>query len=151
MKSVRFNRSSSFSTVARVDETLMSGLRVDLADLFNMVMVDPHGAVAERVLQLCDARLNRKDDEFEERDLLLAARYLVLSFRNIAWDDMTYSDWRTIAPINQCPRCGSQELLSRDTPGGFEVRCALHSCGWHEERASYSDWTGDVSPVPPAK
>lgn len=43
----------------------------------------------------------------------------------------TYSDWRTIAPIDHCPRCGSNHLRSRDCPAGLEVECTS-SCGYSE-------------------
>jgi len=43
----------------------------------------------------------------------------------------TYSDWRTIAPVDRCPRCGGTQLRSRDCPTGLEVECA-GSCGYRE-------------------
>lgn len=43
----------------------------------------------------------------------------------------TNSDWRTIAPIDRCPQCGSTGLRSRDCPAGFEVECT-GICGYRE-------------------
>jgi len=33
----------------------------------------------------------------------------------------SYSDWRSIAPMANCPVCGCTHLRSRDCPGGMEV------------------------------
>lgn len=43
----------------------------------------------------------------------------------------TYSDWRTIAPIDRCLRCGSTHLRSRDCPIGLELECT-GGCGYQE-------------------
>lgn len=43
----------------------------------------------------------------------------------------TYSDWRTIAPSDRCPQCGSTHLRSRDCPTGLELEC-IGSCGYRE-------------------
>lgn len=80
--SIRFNEGDQFDSAARIDEVLSRGDHDAMSALFNTLMVDPQGAVAQRVVKLCDARLDRDDDELAERDLLLAARHLVLGFRN---------------------------------------------------------------------
>lgn len=49
----------------------------------------------------------------------------------------SYSDWRTIAPVDRCPRCGGTYMQSRDCPIGLEVACA-GSCGYHEVLAHFS-------------
>lgn len=49
----------------------------------------------------------------------------------------SYSDWRTIAPIDRCPRCGGRHLRSRDSPTGLEVECA-RSCGYREVLADFT-------------
>lgn len=49
----------------------------------------------------------------------------------------TYSDWRTIAPIDCCPQCGGAQLRSRDCPTGLEVECAS-SCGYRAVLADFS-------------
>lgn len=61
---------------------------------------------------------------------------------------LTYSDWRLIAPIPECPECSSTELRSRDHPEGIEIGCRC--CSWSEVRAL--DPAGpDVAPgSPPA-
>ena len=43
----------------------------------------------------------------------------------------SYFDWRTIAPVDRCPRCGEIQLRSRDCPTGLEVECAC-GCGYRE-------------------
>lgn len=49
----------------------------------------------------------------------------------------TYSDWRTIAPLDRCPRCGGPHLRSRDCPTGLEVECA-DGCGYRDVLAEFS-------------
>jgi hypothetical protein len=49
----------------------------------------------------------------------------------------TYSDWRTIAPVDRCPRCGGTQLRSRDCPTGLEVECA-GGCGYREVLADFT-------------
>lgn len=49
-----------------------------------------------------------------------------------------YSDWRSIAPVDRCPRCAGIHLRSRDCPTGLEVECAS-GCGYREV---LTDFTG---------
>ena len=60
----------------------------------------------------------------------------------------SYSDWRTIAPVEICPQCGGTRLRSRDCPKGLEVEC-LAGCGYHEvltdlSREDFQQWLQKV-------
>lgn len=43
----------------------------------------------------------------------------------------SYSDWRSVAPIKECPQCKGTHLRSRDCPSGVEVEC-VSGCGHRE-------------------
>ena len=53
----------------------------------------------------------------------------------------SYSDWRTISPLQACPICGSTHLRSRDCPGGLEIECTA-ACGYREVFAAekFAEW-----------
>ncbi len=82
-KSIRFNPGERFDSIARIDEVFSKGSHRDLMALFTLLMIDPFGAVAERVRQLCDSRLDQRDDENLDDDLLKAARHLLRGFSTL--------------------------------------------------------------------
>ena len=58
----------------------------------------------------------------------------------------SYSDWRTSAPLAQCPRCVDTHLYSRDCPDGIEIECA-GVCGYREV-VTAATWETLRKPLP---
>ena len=142
---IRFNLGERFDSVERIDEVFSKGSHRDLMALFTLLMIDPFGAVAERVGQLCDSRLDQRDDENLDDDLLKAARHLLLGFSNmtvhLSLDEYT----RPEAPVPDCPRCSSPLILVRELPVGCEIRCFGAHCDWRDIWPSCAQWQANCS------
>lgn len=139
-KCIRFNPDERFDSIAQIAEVFSRGNHHDLMALFTALMIDPFGAVADRVRQLTDARLNQRDDVHPDRDLLMATRHLLLGFSNLIVRASLDEYTRPEAPVPDCPRCSSRLILVRELPEGCEIRCFGASCDWREIWPSCAGW-----------
>lgn len=139
-KCIRFNPDERFDSIAQISEVFSRGNHHDLMALFTALMIDPFGAVADRVRQLTDARLNQRYDANPEYDLLMAARHLLLGFLALTVRASLDEYTRPEAPVPDCPRCSSPLILVRELPVGCEIRCFGASCDWREIWPSCADW-----------
>lgn len=53
----------------------------------------------------------------------------------------SYSDWRTISPLQACPVCRNIHLRSRDCPRGVEIECTA-GCGYRGvfDPREFAEW-----------
>ena len=138
--SIRFNPGERFGSIAQIAEVFSRGNHHDLMALFTALMIDPFGAVADRVWQLADARLNLRYDTNPDYDLLMAARHLLLGFSTLTVRASLDEYTRPEPPMPDCPRCRSPLILVRDLPVGCEIRCFGASCDWRDIWPNFADW-----------
>ena len=82
MESVRFIDGGNIS-VSRVDEILNKGRREDFEQLIQGLMAHPNGAAASCIERI-HGSANFENPEFDGRDCLLAAHFLILAMRRFA-------------------------------------------------------------------
>lgn len=140
---IRFNLGERFDSVERIDEVFSKGSHRDLMSLFTLLTIDPFGAVAERVRQLCDTRWDERDGV--HRDLLMAARHLLRGFSNLTVRLSLDEYARPEAPVPDCPRCSSPLILVRELPVGCEIRCFGAHCDWRDIWPSSAEWRANCS------